>query len=910
MLCPPFLYVIFLLFPNSTTAQSEAFPLNSDSSIVWQFRKAGDSTWHDAIVPGTIHTDLLTNKMIPDPFYRDNESKVQWVENEDWEYQTFFNCPDDILQSKHIELQFDGLDTYADVYLNDSLILRADNMFRKWAVDITDIVIRISTHAVARPSGRDNDKKRLESRTTTDGIDSACNHLLVHFYSSVKKGKELATQLDYKLPGDENGKALERKAQYQFGWDWGPRLVTCGVWKSVMLIGWHDFKVSSSSIVVTDASDSSATLRSEINLAQTDSNSAIAFFSSIFEINESRTTKTLYSDWLRKYDWINWCDRLKRPKLWWINGAGEQFLYNCNIHARNDFAVGEPLNEITSQENLLFADSFKFGIRVLKLIQQSDYPGSTFYFQLNGQPLFIKGANIIPPDNFLPRIKIEDYKRLIDDAVACHMNMLRVWGGGAYLPDEFYDYCDQKGILIWQDFMFAGTMVPGDSAFVENVKQEAIDQVIRLRNHPCIALWCGNNEINEAWNNWGFKDQNILKSGVNEKIWNDYQRIFDTILPQVVQEYAPGSFYYESSPSIGWGHKESLQQGDSHYWGVWWGNEPFSSYENHVGRFMSEYGFQSLPSMDCFYEFASPDDWKKIPLDKKTASNVLNTHQKHSSGYEIINDYMKRDYKVPGDFEKYVYVSQLLQRDGMATAIEAHRRAKPYCMGTLYWQLNDCWPVTSWSSEDYYGNWKALQYALQHDLYKTFLISMKEENDSVSVYVVSDSSKDLNARLRITLLSFDGKQKVSLLDSIIHLPANSSNLIFKFPIVKFLPENKVRDHFLHAGLSQDEEVMAEKNFFFSKPKDLLLSEPNLRQNIQYSRMKSSYEDYPNVYTINLHADAFARDVFLSYDFEDVKFSDNFFDLLPGETKTLIMYTKQAIDDVNMPPKIISLRDTY
>jgi len=843
-------------------AQSKEFSLNSDSTIHWQFRKAGDTKWHDATVPGCVHTDLLANKLIPDPFYRDNESKVQWVENEDWEYQTFFDCPKEIFEGKHCEIHFDGLDTYADVYLNDSLILRADNMFRSWNVDV---------------------KKFLREKN---------NRLFIHFYSAVKKGKELAAQLGYKLPGDEGGKALERKAQYQFGWDWGPRLVTCGVCKDVKLVGWNDFKFEPPVATTNYADDDSAFIDLSVEYdGKLFRNNQNAHFWLSDENNTSRVSSEIISltDTNRRF--IGSRVRVDHPNFWRSNQSKGAFYW---AH----LALG-------SDSNIL---SFKVSIHTIYLNEDTDTNGHKFTFIENDQPLFIKGANIIPPDNFLSRVTTADYKRLVDDAVAAHMNMLRVWGGGSYLPDEFYDYCDEKGILVWQDFMFANAMVPGDSAFAENVKQEAIDQVIRLRNHPCIALWCGNNEINEAWNNWGFQDQN--KSEVNEKIWNDYQAIFDSILPLVVIESDFRRSYIESSPKFGWGHRESLQQGDSHYWGVWWGDEPFSSYENHVGRFMSEYGFQSLPSMDCMYEFATPDDWKRIPLDKKSASDVLNAHEKHDRGYELIHLYMQRDYNVPKDFEKYAYVSQLVQRDGMATAIEAHRRAKPYCMGTMYWQLNDCWPVTSWSSIDYTGQWKALHYALADDLYKTFLISMKEENDSVSVYVVSDSSKDVEAKLKIELLSLDGKERITILDSAAHLPANRSELILKISERKFPSEQKLNSYFIHAALTQDEEPLAEKNFFFAKPKDLSLTNPNITREIHYSRMKSPYEDYPSVYTITLHADAFAKDVFLSYDFEEVKFSDNFFDLLPGEDRTVIMYAKEAIDQLHHPVKIISLFDTF
>lgn len=759
-------------------AQSQKISLNSSENIHWQFRKALDTAWYDATVPGCIHTDLLAHGLIPDPYFGTNESKVQWVENEAWEYEAFFNCPEEVLSLAHIELQFEGVDTYADIYLNDSLILRADNMFREWKVDV---------------------KKFLREKN---------NHLFIHFYSPVKKGNELANGLGYKLPGDEGGRAVERKAAYQFGWDWGPRLVTCGLWKEVKLAGF------------------------------------------------------------------------------------------------NNPADTQTLKKITGEKP--------------QVIQHPDADGSSFYFQVDGEPLFIKGANLIPPDNFLSRVTGDDYKRLIDDALAAHINMLRVWGGGAYLPDEFYDYCDEKGMLIWQDFMFAGAMVPGDAVFEANVKEEAIEQVTRLGKHSCIALWCGNNEINEAWNNWGFKSEIQMKAGVNDKIWNDYLKIFDTILPQVVQEYDPGRFYWPSSPSTGWGHAEAFRQGDVHYWGVWWGDEPFSAYENHTGRFMSEYGFQSLPSMDCFYAFATPDDWKHIPADKKTASAVLNAHQKHDRGYELIHKYMEASYRIPAAFEKYAYVSQLLQRDGMAIAIEAHRRAKPYCMGTMYWQLNDCWPVTSWSSIDYLGQWKALHYALAHDLYKTFLVSVRAEKDSVAIHLVSDSSSDVNARLRVTLLSFDGKNKWGLLDSIVPVTKNSSRLVYSISLQKIrklassVQETKTGEplshYFLAAELSQDEEQMAGKNFFFVKPKDLSLPNPGITSEISFSRMRSPYEDYPNVYLIRLQATAFAKDVFLSYNFEEVKFSDNFFDMPAGSSVTVWMYAKEAIDYVNLPVQVISLYD--
>ena len=377
------------------------------------------------------------------------------------------------------------------------------------------------------------------------------------------------------------------------------------------------------------------------------------------------------------------------PKLWWPNGMGDQPLYQL------DFQI-ESSNSVDSQNVI-------FGIRQIELVQQKDSIGESFYFKINGKPFFAKGANYIPQDNFPSRVPDEKYIQTIQTALDANMNMLRVWGGGIYEKDIFYDLCDQKGILVWQDFMFACTMYPGDSAFIENVRQEAIYQVKRLRNHPSIALWCGNNEVDEGWHNWGWQKALNYSASDSTEVWNNYLKIFEKILPEAVSLYSPYTPYIPSSPQNGWGRKESLTHGDAHYWGVWWGAEPFEIYEEKVGRFMSEYGFQGFPDLKTL-------DSCLLPEDRNLLSPALLNHQKHPRGMELIRTYMELEYKVPDEFEDYAYVSQLVQAYGIKKAIEAHRRAMPRCMGTLYWQLNDCWPVISWSSVDYYNRWKALHY--------------------------------------------------------------------------------------------------------------------------------------------------------------------------------------------------------
>ncbi len=813
----------FFLLPIMVLSQNTNRNLNSEK---WSFKKTTDSNWLSAKIPGTVHTDLLSSKVIPDPFFGTNEKQLQWIENEDWEYQTTFSISKLELANQNCILQFDGLDTYAEVFLNGNKILDADNMFRTWKVEV---------------------KSKLKLGQ---------NNLRIVFASAVKIGKEAAKKLPYVLPGDE--KIFTRKAQYQYGWDWGPRFVTAGIWKKVQLHFWNTATISNVKYNQKKLTAAVAELEFIVAIKSTKTGKFQ------LKINDKIETVSLQ----KGKNKITVRYQIENPKLWWTNGLGEANLYPIVI-------------ELFQNKKSIAQSKLDIGLRTIELIQEKDAIGNSFYFKLNGVPVFMKGANYIPPDSFLQRDNDSVYKTIVKNAVAANMNMLRVWGGGVYADDTFYDECDKNGILVWQDFMFACAMYPGDAAFLDNVKNEVIDNVTRLQNHTCIALWCGNNESDEGWHNWGWQKQYNYSTAQEASIWKDYEKVFHELIPKTLDSLLSPTEnrYWPSSPSIGWGKKESLTQGDSHYWGVWWGMEPFEMYEKKVGRFMSEYGFQGMPSLDTFKTFAKEED---LNLNSEAVKN----HQKHPTGYPTIQTYMERDYKVPSAFEDYSYVSQLLQAEGMKTAIEAHRRAKPNCMGTLYWQLNDCWPATSWSSVDYYGNWKAFHYQAKRS-FENLLISVIVEKEIYKVYVINDDLKAYDGKLFLELLRFDG-QKLWEATKGIRVIEISSGVYFeiaKSDLKSFLLQEVVLSV---SFKSNSKEVKT--SYCFVKPKTMQLTKPKIQ-------IKMLDE-----FTIEVTSDVLAKNVFLTSK-ENTFFSDNYFDVLPNQSVRVTL--SKPVDNI----QIKSLFDT-
>jgi len=825
----------------------------------WTFNQVGKNEWLPATVPGTVHTDLLANDKIEDPFYRLNELDQQWIDKVDWEYKTTFIVDKSFLKRDRVTLDFKGLDTYADVFLNGQAILSADNMFREWQVDVKQY------------------------------LKEGDNELHIVFRSPITEGLKKYDANGFVYPGGENDQAergevegakrvsiYTRKAGYHFGWDWGPRLVTSGIWKPVVLKAWDKASINDLQIVQHEVSDEKATFTAIFEIdAVKKAKATIAI------LNDENTLASLPVNLVPGTKTYSVDFEIANPQLWWTNGLGEAHLYN--------------LSGILETGKRKVQKDTRIGIRTLELVREKDNDGTSFYFKLNGHPVFMKGANYIPNDVFLPRVTDENYRTVVETAKNSNNNMLRVWGGGIYENDIFYDLCDENGILVWQDFMFACAMFPNDSAFLENVRQEAIDNVKRLRNHPSIALWCGNNEILTAWNNWGWKDE-AEKQGpdVPDKVWQAYVDIFHKTLPDVVKELDPQRAYWGSSPSSGLGVQADLVNGDEHYWGVWWGKEPFTTYATHLARFMSEYGFQSFPEIATVRKYAEPEDYDIY-------SEVMKSHQRSSIGNGTIEHYMLHEYKHPKDFESFLYVNHVLQAEGIKFALEGHRRAMPYCMGSLYWQINDCWPVASWSSTDYYQKWKALQYYVKKG-FNPVLVSPHEDELKLKVGIVNDRLEPINAELRMQLLDFDGKM-IWEEASLVEIPANSSDDYFDVNKSEF--RYKYRKEIAHAVLAtellENGKIISKNYYYFLPFKQLKLPTPA----IEHSIVKTD-----DGFDIEVSTDKLAKNVYLQIGNEEGFFSDNYFDLLPHEKATVHLKTDISEKQLNEVLSIRTLIDAF
>lgn len=823
----------------------------------WTFRQAEEGDWLQATVPGTVHTDLMANGVIDDPYYRLNELDVQWIDKTDWEYKTTFTADKNMLDRDRVQLDFKGLDTYADVFLNGEQILVADNMFREWQVDVKEL------------------------------LKNGENELRILFKSPVKTGLEKYDANGFVYPGAENDQAergqvedgkrvsiYTRKAGYHYGWDWGPRLVTSGIWRPVSLKAWDEARIENLQIVQNEVSEEKAT------------------FTAVFEVEAEKRGKAVLTvknddtvlasaeiqlqEGIEKYE-VDF--EIQSPKLWWTNGLGEAHLYNIT-------------GELQAGERKI-SEKTRIGVRTIELVREEDEHGSSFYFKLNGHPVFMKGANIIPNDMFIPRVTDENYRTMIETTKNSNMNMLRVWGGGIYEEDIFYDLCDENGILVWQDFMFACAMFPNDEPFLENIRQEAIDNVKRLRNHPSIALWCGNNEILTAWNTWGWKGiAERQGEDVPEKVWQAYVDIFHKTLPEVVEEFDPSRSYWGSSPSSGLGVQADLVNGDEHYWGVWWGKEPFETYATHLARFMSEYGFQSFPEMSTVKKYAEPEDYDIY-------SEVMKSHQRSSIGNETIEYYMLKEYKKPRDFASFLYVNHVLQAEGIKFGLEGHRRAMPFTMGSLYWQLNDVWPVASWSSTDYYQKWKALQYYVKKG-FEQVLVSPYEDELKFKVGIVNDRLEQVNAQLVLKLMDFDGRV-IWEAASLVEIPANSSRDYFNENKEEFLARKDTRNLLFSAELIEDGKSVSRNVFFFRPFKELNVPNPQ----VDHTIVKAD-----NGFQIELKTDKLAKNVYLQIGDEEGFFTDNYFDMLPGEKITINLKTKISEEKLNELLTVRTLDDAF
>lgn len=827
----------------------------------WKFKQARLNNWYPAKVPGTVHTDLMTNKIIEDPYYRLNERGVQWVDKEDWIYETTFSVGENLYSKNNIRLLFKGLDTYADVYLNDQKILSADNMFREWAADIKD------------------------------KIKPGTNVLRIYFHSPIKVDIPKFDSLPYFYHASndqsQNGGVFNkqvsifaRKAGYHYGWDWGPRIVTSGIWRPLLLEAWDDARIEN---VFYQQKNITAAKAVVSTMVEVEADRALPNIR--VQVSDAGAGKILSNKTVSLQKGMNKIEvpfSIDRPKLWWSNGLGEPHLYNFKT-------------TIVSGSKIFDEKKDKIGLRSVKVINKPDEYGKTFYIELNGRQVFAKGANYIPNDMFIPRVSDEKYKTVVLDAVKANMNMLRIWGGGIYENDIFYDLCDQYGIMIWQDFMYACSMYPAEGAMLENMRQEAVQNIRRLRNHPCVALWCGNNENNDAWLTWGWKQEiEKISPKYAALIWNQYVDQFHKMLPQAVQENDPGKFYWPSSPFSEFGKPSNDHSGDMHYWRVWHAKEPIEQYNVQRSRFFSEYGFQSFP------EFESVKLYAPEARDWNIYSEVMMSHQRggaHANG--LIESYLLSEYKKPKNFESFLYMNHVLQGDAIKTAMEAHRRDMPYCWGTLYWQHNDVWPVASWSARDYYGRWKAQHY-FAREAYKDILVSPIKKDGKLNVYVVSDRLQPAAGVLEVKVMKLTGELLNSYSKNV-KINPNASNHVFSVDSAEMLKGTKAGDVFVRAEFKEAGKTVYTNNYFLTRQKDVNYPVVNIAKNIK--RVNDGYE-------VQLTSDKFARAVFISLNGIENFFENNYFDLLPGVPYTVRVTTKISQPDFEKQLKIISLIDGY
>jgi beta-mannosidase len=809
----------------------------------WEFHQVKDADWHPAQVPGCVHTDLLRNKLIPDPFYRDNEAKLQWIENADWEYRSTITATPALLRHRNLQLVFEGLDAYAEVWLNDTQVLTADNMFREWRVDVKPY------------------------------LKAGANTLRVVFPSPIGAAAKVAATDKWREKTHTAEKTYIRKAAYEYGWDWGPRFVTSGIWRPVRLEAWDRARISDLHIRQRDVTAGVAHVVAEVEVtaAAAEAADVAVEFAHGHSAGAAARTVELHAG-------VNHIDLpldIIKPDLWYPAGYGAQPIYKFSARVRVGELVEDRATALT-------------GLRSIVLRREPDQWGRSFEFVVNGIPVFGKGADVIPFDSFPTRVTAAQYRQVLQSAKDANMNMIRHWGGGYYETQEFYDICDELGIMIWQDFMFGNDWQPGTYAFKLNVAQEAEDQVRRLRNHPSIVLWCGNNETEAAYH-WVMTDQ---APETRRRMWEDYLTVFSGVLPRVVERLAAETPYWPSSPSADYEEiSDAYQSGDMHDWSVWHGRVPFSEYEKHFPRFMTEYGFQSFPEMRTVEEFTTAEDRASI------FTPVMLAHQKNKAGNAIIHDYLLRYYAEPKDFASFLYVSQVLQAEGIKVGAEHLRRDRPRTMGSIYWQLNDCWPVASWSSLDYYGRWKALQYYARR-FYNDLLVSPHVDDGNLAVWVVSDRTAAVSGELRVRLMKFDGTV-VSDKTQPVQAPALSSQIYVKVPKEEL--GGDLKQIFAVTDLKVGGKTVSSNLLLFALPKEV---------HLPAAEIASELTKAGDSYRLRLSSKVLARSVSVAFGNVDAKLSDDYFDLLPGQPVEIRVDSAAAADELRASLKVVSLSDAF
>lgn len=799
-----------------------------DLNGTWQMKRTVSNEWIDGKVPGSVFTDLLNAGLIEDPFYRDNEDKVKEFALYDYEYKRTFQVDGKLLSCNRVVLRCEGLDTLADIRINGQLIASTNNMHRTYEFDVKDVL-------------REGE-----------------NVIHITFYSPIKYISE--KQKESPLWGVAEaipGYPHLRKAHCMFGWDWGPQLPDMGIFRNISIQGYEygrledvyitqhhkdhevllDIRVSHTKWELED-------IAIEVEVTSPDGES---YYAKAYNCSPTEYIKLAITD----------------PKLWWPNGYGEQPLYKIKVMLKKE-------------DKLLDLWERNIGLRTIKVRREKDQWGESFEFNVNGVSIFAMGANYIPEDSLLPRRSPQRTEKLIKDCVEANFNCIRVWGGGYYPDDYFFDLCDKYGLIVWQDFMFACAVYEMTDEFAENIKQEAIDNIKRIRHHACLGIWCGNNEMELAWVEWNFPK--------TAKLRTDYIKQFEILLSQLVKELDPNTFYWPASPSSGGGFEDPNNEnvGDVHDWDVWHGLKPFTDYRNYYFRFVSEFGFQSFPSLKTIKSFT-------LPEDRNIFSYVMEKHQKNAGANGKILYYLSENFKYPKDFDSLLYTSQVLQGIAIKYGVEHWRRHRGRCMGAIYWQLNDCWPVASWSSIDYFGRWKALHYFAKR-FFAPVLLSAKEEGTEVELHLSNEKMEPVSGTIAWKLR--DNASRVIKEGSLqVEVPALSSVLCEALDFSDILKDKKaLRETYLEFTFFQDGEVVSSGTVIFTKDKYFEYLDPAIKVEVR---------EREDAFIIRLRSEAFARYVELDLEDADCKFSDNYFHLSADEAREIVVKKESLSSDMDL-----------
>jgi beta-mannosidase len=838
----------------------------------WQFRLAPASPaatahpaaarWQAAKVPGSVQTDLLAAGTIGDPFYRDNEAGLQWIGLSDWDYQLSFKVDAASLKRDHLDLVFDGLDTFAEVSLNGQRLLAADNMFRRWRVSV---------------------KERLHVGSNT---------LLVHLQSPIARLLPWLLKQPYALPGEfdsafgdePKGKQTSnyvRKANYQYGWDWGPRYVTLGIWQPVRLESWDSLRLADFHIAQPKVDADVAQLQAEFDV-RSDKAGAVDVLVDWTAPDGGKGQQSQHVELTAGENHVAVPLSIAHPQRWWPVGYGAPNLYHFRANVTAEGAV------IASAER-------DTGLRSVELRRDKDRWGRSFAFVVNGVPIFAKGANLIPFDSFPERATPERMEAILRSARDANMNMLRMWGGGTYQPDAFYAMADRMGLMIWQEFMFGGAVTPYDEAFRENVRVEATEQVTRLRDHPSIVIWSGNNEVQTGWESW--PDRDAFRKSIDPaevtRVEQGMRELFGHTLRKVTNDLAPEVPYWASSPGTDFDGPANVENdGDYHYWKVWSGSEPISHYLDTTPRFQSEYGLQSFPVMATLQSFTRPGDLS-------AESPVMRAHQKFDkgNGNQRLLLYIRQEYGEPKDFPSFVYLSQVMQAEGIELAAEHLRSARPQSMGSLYWQLNDVWPGPSWASIDYYGRWKALQYHARRFYAPVDVVPIRRDGKT-QVFAVSDRTTEFDASLRTRVLDLDGKL-LHEESRPVHTAALASTIAATLTDAQLLKGADPRRTVALFELLEHGAPVARHLLYFGAARTLALPNPEL---------DAQLTDSGHGIVLTVQAKHLARAVWIDFGALDVRLSDNAFDLLPGERVEIRIDGAADIESLRRALQLRSLFD--